>query len=104
MAGTVLIIQGADAALEIVEMALFESEAVEIVDAGMSGERLEEPFASGVAAHQPRAAGIDGVRMMKQDGVLEFSTFFYHRAERLVAGLIPGPWIPGLVKTGAARR
>ena len=94
MAGTVLIVQGADAALEIVEMALFESEAAETVDAGMADERLEEPFASGVAAHQPRAAGIDGVRMMKQDGVLGVFTFFGHRAERLVASLIPGPWAP----------
>jgi hypothetical protein len=33
MAGTVLIVQGADAALEIVEVVLFESEAVETVDA-----------------------------------------------------------------------
>jgi hypothetical protein len=69
MAGTVLIVKGADAALEIVEKALFESEATETVYAGMADERLEEPFASGVAAHQLGAAGIDGVRMMKQDGV-----------------------------------
>ena len=61
MAGTVLIVQGADAALEIVEMALFESEAMETVDAGMAYERL-------------------------------------------VTGFIRGPWPPGLVKTGAARR
>ena len=88
MAGTVLIVHGADAALEIVEMAWLEPQAVETVDAGMAHERLEEPFAGGMAAHQSRAAGIDGVRMMKQDGVLGFSRFFRHRAARLALVLV----------------